>query len=88
MTFDPNQLLNNPATLLSLKGQLGVRAPEARPAGEKPPEPVPPPPYDKAMYENAYGRLGLLRIPNVAALGCGAGNYTGVITSRLQSPQV
>ncbi|MDR2366744.1 MAG: class I SAM-dependent methyltransferase [Deltaproteobacteria bacterium] len=83
MTFDPNQLLNNPANLLSLKGQLTPRPPVEAPA-----EPTPPPPYDKAMYENAYGRLGLLRIANVADLGCGVGNFTGVMVGRNQRPEV
>ncbi|MDR2300962.1 MAG: class I SAM-dependent methyltransferase [Deltaproteobacteria bacterium] len=83
MTFDPNQLLNNPANLLSLKGQLAPRAMEEPSA-----EPVPPPPYDRAMYENAYGRLGLLHIANVVDLGCGVGNFTGVMVSRRQKPEL
>ncbi|MDR3135548.1 MAG: class I SAM-dependent methyltransferase [Deltaproteobacteria bacterium] len=83
MTFDPNQLLNNPANLLSLKGQLAVRTAEEAKAA-----PVPPPPYDKAMYENAYGRLGLLQIANVADLGCGVGNFTGVMVARNQKPEL
>ncbi|MDR2386313.1 MAG: class I SAM-dependent methyltransferase [Deltaproteobacteria bacterium] len=83
MTFDPNQLLNNPANLLSLKGQLVPRAME-----EASLQPVPPPPYDRAMYENAYGRLGLLRIANVVDLGCGVGNFTGVMVSRRQKPEL
>ena len=45
MTFDPNQLLNNPASLLSLKAGRAAGAPE-----EEKPEPVPPPPYDRTMY--------------------------------------
>ncbi|MDR1308462.1 MAG: methyltransferase domain-containing protein [Deltaproteobacteria bacterium] len=83
MSFDPNQLLNNPASLLTLQGQAAKR-----PATEAAPEPVPPPPYDRTMYENAYGRLGLLRIANVVDLGCGPGNFTGVMVSRRQKPEV
>jgi phospholipid N-methyltransferase len=40
------------------------------------------------MYENAYGRLGLLQIANIADLGCGFGNFTGVMISRHQKPEV
>jgi SAM-dependent methyltransferase len=83
MTFDPNQLLNNPANLLSLKGQM-----IKRPIEDAPAQPVPPPPYDKAMYENAYGRLGLLQIANVVDLGCGVGNFTGIMISRRQKPEL
>jgi SAM-dependent methyltransferase len=118
MSHDPNQFLNNPANLLSLKGQLAVKptgeasteTPPTQPqlhllknqaglmslgsqlaakqAPEAPVEPVPPPPYDKSMYENAYGRLGLLHIANVVDLGCGPGNFTGVMVSRHQRPEV
>jgi trans-aconitate methyltransferase len=83
MTFDPNQLLNNPANLLSLKGQLPLK-----PVGEGPTVPVPAPAYDPTMYENAFGRLGLLQIANVADLGCGMGNFTGIMVKRHQKPEV
>ncbi|MDR1297820.1 MAG: methyltransferase domain-containing protein [Deltaproteobacteria bacterium] len=83
MSFDPSQLLNNPAGLMGLRGQL-----PPRPAGDAPAEPVPPPPYDPTMYENAFGRLGLLQIANVADLGCGPGNFTGVMVKRRQKTEV
>jgi SAM-dependent methyltransferase len=81
MAFNPNQLLNNPASLLAFRGQSA-----ARPA--EPLEPVPPPPYDKALYKDAYSRLGLLSIANVADLGCGRGNFTGVMTDNGQRREV
>jgi trans-aconitate methyltransferase len=56
--------------------------------GQAKPEPVPPPVYDKKIYENAYARLGLLQIKDVADLGCGPGNFTGVMVDRHQKPEV
>jgi trans-aconitate methyltransferase len=82
MAFNPNQLLNNPTSLLSIKAQGGVLA------GQVQAEPVPAPVYDKKLYENAYARLGLLRIDNVVDLGCGPGNFTGVMVDRNQRPEV
>jgi SAM-dependent methyltransferase len=88
MTFNPNQLLNNPVNLINLKG-AGVlpASPKERPP-EEPKEPLPPPSYDKGLYKDAFSRLGLLSIANVADLGCGAGNFTGVMTERRQKPEV
>jgi trans-aconitate methyltransferase len=40
------------------------------------------------MYENAYGRLGLLSIANVADLGCGVGNFTDVMVRKNQRFEV
>ncbi|MDR0354498.1 MAG: class I SAM-dependent methyltransferase [Deltaproteobacteria bacterium] len=84
MTFDPNQLLNNPGALLNLKGQIPVHPPGENVA----PEPTPAPAYDPSLYENAFGRLGLLHIANVADLGCGMGNFTGIMVKRRQRPEV
>ncbi|MDR2611464.1 MAG: class I SAM-dependent methyltransferase [Deltaproteobacteria bacterium] len=81
MAFNPNQLLNNPASLLAFRGQAAARPPE-------PQAPVPPPPYDKALYRDAYSRLGLLSIANVADLGCGCGNFTGVMADKNQRREV
>ncbi|MDR2442809.1 MAG: class I SAM-dependent methyltransferase [Deltaproteobacteria bacterium] len=89
MSFNPNTLLNNPANILAIRGQ-GVNVSSQPPPKEAPP-PAPvvaPPPYDKALYENAFGRLGLMNINNVADLGCGVGNFTGVMASRHQRPEV
>ncbi|MDR1036672.1 MAG: methyltransferase domain-containing protein [Deltaproteobacteria bacterium] len=81
MAFNPNQLLNNPANLLAFRGQQA-----ARPA--EPAAPVPLEPYDKGLYRDAYSRLGLLSIANVADLGCGTGRFTGVMTDKNQKPEV
>ena len=77
MSFNPNHLLNNPASILSHPGLMtGLdNAREAAPA-------VPPPPFDPGLYFNAYGRLGLLGINNVADLGCGTGNFVSIMTER------
>ncbi|MDR1545762.1 MAG: class I SAM-dependent methyltransferase [Deltaproteobacteria bacterium] len=84
MSFNPNQLLNNPAALLSVPGRRVLPpGPEAAPA-----EPTPLPPYDKTMYENAFSRLGMLNIANVVDLGCGPGRFAGVMTERRQRPEV
>ena len=50
--------------------------------------PTAPPPFEPEMYVNAYGRLGLLSIDNVADLGCGAGNFVSVMTARGQRPEM
>jgi SAM-dependent methyltransferase len=81
MAFNPNQLLNNPANLLAFRGQAA-----ARPA--EPAAPVPAPPYDKGLYRDAFSRLGLMNIANVADLGCGCGNFTGVMVDKHQRPEV
>ncbi|MDR1656404.1 MAG: class I SAM-dependent methyltransferase [Deltaproteobacteria bacterium] len=86
MSFNPNTLLNNPANLLTVRSQGGL-TPGPVP-GQAKAEPVPLPPYDLTMYENAYGRLGLMNIANVADLGCGCGNFTGVMVLRRQRPEV
>lgn len=81
MSFNPNQLLNqsmagfNPALLKAKQ--------EAIPA-----EAVPPPPFDPGLYADAYSRLGLLRIENVAELGCGAGNFISIMTKRGMRPEM
>jgi trans-aconitate methyltransferase len=51
-------------------------------------EPVPPKAYDAGLYRDAFSRLGLMRLANVCDLGCGAGNFTGVMVSRNQKPEV
>ncbi|MDR3154761.1 MAG: class I SAM-dependent methyltransferase [Deltaproteobacteria bacterium] len=81
MAFNPNQLLNNPASYLAFRGQAALQP-------QEPAAPVPAPPYDKAMYRDAYGRLGLMSIANVADLGCGCGNFTGVMAERGQKQEV
>jgi SAM-dependent methyltransferase len=78
MSFNPNNLLNNPANLISFRSQNTP----------KNIVPVPAPPYDKGMYIDAYSRLGLLNIANIADLGCGTGNFTGVMLDKHQRPEV
>ncbi|MDR2459646.1 MAG: class I SAM-dependent methyltransferase [Deltaproteobacteria bacterium] len=85
MPFDPNQLLNSPLGLHSFKPQAAPVPPIAPKEAE---EIVSPPAYDKAMYRDAYSRLGLLSIANVADLGCGCGNFTGVMVEKRQKPEV
>ncbi|MDR1043645.1 MAG: class I SAM-dependent methyltransferase [Candidatus Adiutrix sp.] len=80
MSFNPSQLLNNPLALMT----PGL----VRPPAEENQAPVPPPPFDPAMYQNAFSRLGLLSIENVADLGCGAGNFVSVMIARHQRPEV
>ena len=80
MSFNPNQLLNNPAAMLNPA--------LVKPRAEEEAAPVAPPPFDPALYVNAFGRLGLLSIDNVADLGCGAGNFVSVMASRHQRPEV
>ncbi|MDR2352952.1 MAG: hypothetical protein LBF22_07265 [Deltaproteobacteria bacterium] len=82
MTFNPNQFLNNPASLLAVRTQT------AQNLTTEPVVPVPPPQYDKGMYLDAYSRLGLMSIANVADLGCGPGNFTGVMVLKNQKPEV
>ncbi|MDR2456231.1 MAG: class I SAM-dependent methyltransferase [Deltaproteobacteria bacterium] len=84
MTFDPNQLLSNPASLLAVKHLASAPAPLA-----VDPEPAaPPPPFSPVLYENAFSRLGMMNIANVADLGCGAGNFTSVMERRGQRREV
>jgi SAM-dependent methyltransferase len=40
------------------------------------------------MYLDAYSRLGLLSIANVADLGCGCGNFTGIMVDKRQKTEV
>ena len=80
MSFNPNQLLNNPLAMMT-PGLVKPRAEENL-------APVPPPPFDPTMYQNAFSRLGMLSIENVADLGCGAGNFVSVMTARNQRPEV
>ncbi|MDL2226864.1 class I SAM-dependent methyltransferase [Deltaproteobacteria bacterium OttesenSCG-928-M10] len=81
MSFNPNQLLNNPMAMLN----PALAKPKAE---EAPAAAVAPPPFDPDMYVNAYGRLGLLAIENVADLGCGAGNFVSVMAARNQRPEM
>ncbi len=80
MSYNPNQMLNSPLAMLA----PGL----AKPQPEEPRAPVAPPPFDPAMYVNAYGRLGMLAIENVADLGCGNGNFVSVMVSRRQRPEM
>lgn len=80
MSFNPNHLLNNPGAMLN-------------PALVKPKEeaakaPVPAPPFDPGLYKDAYSRLGMLTIENVADLGCGAGNFASIMRDRNQRPEM
>ena len=84
MSFNPNHLLNNPASFLSHPG-LMAGLDSAREDAAPPP---PPPPFDPGLYLNAYGRLGLLGIDNVADLGCGVGNFVSVMTARGMRPEM
>lgn len=79
--FDANQLLNTPMSMLSPLAK-------GRPKEEAAAAPVPPPPFDSGLYLDAFGRLGLLSIDNVADLGCGAGNFVSVMVARNQRPEV
>jgi len=83
MSFNPNHLLNNPASLLTHPGLMAGldNTRETAPA-------APPPPFDPGLYLNAYGRLGLLSINNVADLGSGAGNFVSVMTTRSMRPEM
>lgn len=80
MSFNPNQLLNNPMAMLNT-AILNNKKEEPAPA-------VPPPPFEPDFYVNAYGRLGMMGIENVADLGCGAGNFVSVMTKRSQRPEM
>jgi SAM-dependent methyltransferase len=81
MSFNPNQLLNNPANLLGRPGRGAARADADLP-------PTPPPPFDPGLYMDAYRRLGLLGIENVADLGCGAGNFVSVMLEKGMRPEM
>lgn len=52
------------------------------------PEPAVKPAFDPGMYINAYTRLGMLNIMNVADLGCGAGNFVDIMIQRNQKPEM
>ncbi|UQZ89282.1 hypothetical protein C4J81_08775 [Deltaproteobacteria bacterium Smac51] len=82
MSFNPNQLLNTPMSMLNPLVANKPKDPDTNKA------PVPPPPFDPEIYIDAFGRLGMLSIENVADLGCGAGNFVSVMTSRNQRPEV
>ena len=83
MSFNPNHLLNDPASFMSHPG-LMTGLDNAREGAA----PDPPPPFDPGLYQNAYGRLGLLGINNVADLGCGAGNFVSVMTAKRMRPEM
>ena len=84
MSFNPHQLLQNPATLLSHPG-LAAGRDRARECEEAP---APPPPFDRGLYLDAYSRLGMLGIDNVADLGCGAGSFVAVMTAKGMKPEM
>jgi trans-aconitate methyltransferase len=94
MTFNPNQLLNNSVNLINLRGagnQIPVPPTAPKPAAPPPEaskEILPPPEFERGLYRDAYSRLGLLSIANVADLGCGYGNFTSVMVERNQKPEV
>ena len=83
MSFDPHHLLNTPESLLSHPGLVAGldNGREGAPV-------EPPPPFDPGLYLNAYGRLGLLGINNVADLGCGAGNFVSIMTTKGMRPEM
>jgi SAM-dependent methyltransferase len=83
MSFNPNHLLNNPVTMLSHPGLMS-----GLDNGREAAAPVPPPPFDKGLYLDAYSRLGLLSIENVADLGCGAGNFVAIMTAKGMRPEM
>lgn len=81
MSFNPNQLLNTPMSMMNPMLVKPKDPDEGR-------APVAPPPFDEGIYADAYGRLGMLSIENVADLGCGAGNFVSIMQSRNQRPEV
>jgi hypothetical protein len=83
MSFNPNHLLNNPASLLNRPGLMA-----GLDNGREETAAAPPPPFDPGLYLNAYGRLGLLGIDNVADLGCGAGNFVSVMVAKGMRPEM
>jgi SAM-dependent methyltransferase len=83
MSFNPEHLLNTPASLLS---HPGLMAGLDNGREEAPAEP--PPPFDQGLYLNAYGRLGLLGINNVAELGCGVGNFVSIMATKGMRPEM
>jgi len=83
MSFNPNHLLNNPASILNRPGLMA-----GLDNGREDARAEPPPPFDPGLYNNAYGRLGLLGIDNVADLGCGAGNFVSVMTAKGMRPEM
>ncbi len=84
MSFNPNQLLNTPLSMMN-----PVLSPKVNKDAEDDKNPAPaPPPFDQGLYLDAFGRLGMLSIENVADLGCGAGNFVSIMTSRNQRPEV
>jgi SAM-dependent methyltransferase len=48
----------------------------------------PPPDIDYGLYQDAYVRLGMVNINNVADLGCGEGHFAKVMVDRKQRPAV
>jgi SAM-dependent methyltransferase len=82
MSYNPNHLLNTPLPLGLANPALIQGAREEAAAA-----PAAPPPFDRDMYLNAYGRLGMLSIENVADLGCGAGNFAAIMRDRNQLPE-
>jgi len=81
MSFNPNQLLNKPGTLFNPGLSRGR-------TGEEAAVPVPPPSFDPGLYSDAFSRLGMMSIENVVDLGCGAGNFVSVMTTRNQKPEM
>ena len=81
MSFNPNQLLNNPAAMLN--PSLNRVQPDGEAA-----IPVPPPEFDPGLYVDAFSRLGMMSIENVVDLGCGSGNFVSVMVARNQRPEM
>jgi SAM-dependent methyltransferase len=77
-THNASRLLNNNPGLMVFR--------QEKPAAPK--EPVPPPVYDPGLYKDSFNRLGLLHIENVCDLGCGTGNFTGVMVKMRQRTEV
>ncbi|MDR1577692.1 MAG: class I SAM-dependent methyltransferase [Deltaproteobacteria bacterium] len=77
--FNAQQLLHANSNLMGFKKQAVQKDEVAS---------VPAPVYDPGLYNDAYSRLGLMRLANICDLGCGAGNFTGVMLQRRQKPEV
>ncbi|MDR1607866.1 MAG: class I SAM-dependent methyltransferase [Deltaproteobacteria bacterium] len=73
-----NHLLGANSTMIGFKKPGALREEAA----------VPAPIYDPGLYNDAYSRLGLMRLANICDLGCGSGPFTGVMIKRNQKPEV
>jgi SAM-dependent methyltransferase len=81
-TFNASQLLNNSP------GQIVFRPKSPKADEQVKKEPIPAPVYAPGLYQDAFSRLGLLNIANICDLGCGAGNFTGIMAKNRQRPEV